>query len=734
MRLRSNFITVPNHAATPKAAAFSLMKYKFLPFFIILVSLIVSGSSSRKTPFLMYQPDGTSFMAVLKGDEFAKVLTTADGYAVMKCEDGYYRYAYFNPDGSRESSGYKVGADVPSIVLNGCRSIPWQALREKTAQIRRERRGEAPTRTATRGSTPVKKHCIIILAQFKDVTFMNGESRRQDFIDLITKEGSSSVLDYFNDQFQGQYEFTFTVGPVVTLSKDHSYYGQNEDDKAGQDMNPQELVKEACQLSDPYVDFSQYDDDNDGLVDNVFVIVAGKSEAEGADSDCMWPHQWYVPSLNLDGKRILTYALSTELTVHSQNSNGQLVWGLCTIGTFCHEYSHVIGLDDYYDTDDEGSEGMSNSMWISTALMDGGNFNNSGKTPPYFNAVDRELLGIGKPEIMKAGSFTLEPVDRNGRYLILENPNDPLEFFLFECRAPKGWDTYIGGSGLAIYHIDMSKNPAGWSDDARRNVTAQYRWENNEINCNPNYECADMVEATSSPIDVRQAFFPYRMVNSFNANSNPPFKFNDGTESPFALAGITKNGEIVTFTVYNSSEMVPNVADLQAEVYQDAAIITWLSDIKDFDGDATVSWGKTSSSTQTLTVSPYETGKYSLTLEGLSPTTAYTVNISFKRNGVSGETGVLDFLTKAKQEGKKPYIYLDYLYSSRTGGRFKSGVGLPLRVFNAIGEKVGWTYDGNGVHTDGSGYFHPSKSGTLKATVYHSDGSKDILAKEITIE
>ena len=708
------------------------MKRKYL-LIIVVISLIISGSAPRKGSFLMYQPDGTSFLATLKGDEFAKVLTTADGCVVVKGDDGFYRYARFNADGSRESTGYKVGSEVPSLVLDGCRSIPWRALKAKTTDIRERRRGDATRTVRTRASSTVRKHCIIILAQFQDVTFMNGTSRRQEFIDLITKQGSNSVLDYFNDQFNGQYEFNFTVGPVVTLSKDMSYYGKNEDDKAGLDIHPQELVKEACTLSDPYVDFSEYDDDHDGIVDNVFVIVAGKSEAEGADSDCLWPHQWYVPSLNLDGKRIVTYALSTELTVHSQNSSGQLVWGLCTIGTFCHEYSHVLGLEDYYDTDEEGSGGEAKTMWGYTALMDGGNFNNVGKTPPFYNSLDREILGIGKPETMKTGTITLEPVDRNGRYIILENPENHDEFFLFECRAPQSWDTYIGGSGLAIYHVDMSENFAGWSDDAARNVNARYRWENNEVNCNPSYECADMMETSSDALDVRQAFFPYKNINSFNANSNPSFKFNDGTESPFAIAGIKKNGENVTFTVYNSGETVPNATGIKAEVYQDAAIITWEADVADFTGPATVSWGASSGGSKTVTVEPYEPGKYSLTLEGLSPTTAYSADIYFIRNEVAGEISVVDFLTKASQDGKKPYIYLEYFALVRTDGKFPAGVGLPLRVANAIGEKVGWTYDGTPIGVDGSGYFHPSKSGTLKAVVNHSDGSKDILLKEIVI-
>lgn len=703
---------------------------------IILIALVVSGSSAVRGTFLMYQPDGSSFLATLRGDEFGKVLRTTDGCAITKGGDGYYHYAYFNSDGTIESTGYKVGSQVPSIVLASCRMIPWETIGTRAAEGRAERRASLRTRPRiqTRSATPVKKHCIIILAQFPDLAFQDEAGRRQEFVDLICKEGSNSMLDYFNDQFQGSYEFHFTVGPIVTLSKDHSYYGKNNESKAGQDTNPQELVREACILSDPYVDFSNFDDDGDDVVDNVFVIVAGKSEAEGGDADYMWPHQWYVPSLILDGKRIWTYALSTELTVRSRNSSGQLVWGLSTIGTLCHEYSHTLGLEDYYDTDAEGSGGEADGMWVSTALMDGGNFNNMGRTPPYYNAVDREMLGIGKPEPMTTGTYTLEPVSIGGRYLILENPKDKDEFFLFECRAQKGWDTYIGGYGLAIYHIDMSGNRAGWSDAAKKEVTALYRWENNEVNCNPSFECADMMETSSGALDVRQAFFPYRNINSFNSKSSPAFRFNDGTESPYAIAGISCNGDNVSFTVYNSSDIVPNAVDIKGEIYQDAAILTWQSDVEGFGGPATVSWGETSGSRRTVSVNPYEAGKYSLTLEGLSPTTAYTAEISFVKNEVAGEVSEINFLSKARQDGKKPFIYLDYLSGNRSGGKFLQGTGLPLRVYNAIGEKVSWTYDGASVSTDGSGYFHPSKSGVLKATVHHSDGTSDILSKEIVFQ
>ena len=216
--------------------------------------------------------------------------------------------------------------------------------------------------------------------------------------------------------------------------------------------------------------------------------------------------------------------------------------------------------------------------------------------------------------------------------------------------------------------------------------------------------------------------------------SSPAFKFNDGTPSPFAISGIKISGENVSFTVYNSSDIVPKATDVLTEVYQDAAILTWVSDVEGYSGDATVSWGQTSGSMKTEKVSPYADGKYSITLEGLSPTTAYTVIITYDKNGVTGDSVTSDFLTKALVSEGRPYIYLEYLSGIRSGGVFPAGTGLPLRVYNAVGERISWSYDGTTVQTDDSGYFHPAKSGTLKAVVYHSDGSQDILYKEIIIK
>lgn len=713
----------------------------FIIYLFLLLGVVSNGSPARKGVFLLTQPDGTMFSASLNGDEFNRILTASDGCAIERADNGFYQYVSFNPDGSARLSGCNVGdEDTPEAVKSESRNIPRKALSQKAMTLREMRMMNLPivsTRADARSGV-IKKSCVVILVQFPDLKFQNPETRRQEFEDLVTEKGYSkdgsngSVLDYLDAQFNGSYEFSFTVSEIVTASRNHDYYGENLSN--GNDSRPEELVKEACALSDSSIDFSQFDADGDGTVDNVFVIVAGKSEAEGGGSDCIWPHQWYITNdFSLDGKKIRGYTMSAELSVQSQKSNGQLIWGMARIGTFCHEYCHTLGLPDLYDTDGAGSGGTSDALWFQTSLMDGGSYNNNGKTPPNLNALEREILAIGDRETLRTGRLVLEPVEKNGSYLILENPVDKSEFYLFECRTQSGWDAFIGGKGLAIYHIDMTSRQAGHSDYANADITALYRWRINEINCNPSFQCADMIETQAKAIDVSQAFRPFGNKASFSASTDPSFTFNDGAKASFSITNISLSGDNVSFNVLNSSEALPKPAGLTAEIYQDAVILKWEADLENVLDTTVVSWGETSKRKATVKVVPYEPSKYALTLEGLSPTTSYSLSLSFSDGGVTGEAVEYDFLTKSRQNGKRAFIYLDYLSDSRSGGKFKAGTGLPLRLFNAIGENVEWFFDGERITTGADGSYRVTKSGTLKAVISKEDGSKEIIVKEITV-
>ena len=192
---------------------------------------------------------------------------------------------------------------------------------------------------------------------------------------------TGSARDYYYDNSNGVFEPIFDVYGPIKLSQNMAYYGAN--DSSGNDKNPEQAVKEACQAIDNIVDFSNYDLDGDGEVDLVYMVYAGKGEADGGSSNTIWPHQWNLSSagvnLILDGKTVDRYACGSEL-----NGSGSIDG----LGTICHEFGHAMGLPDFYDTDYD-TNGQGRTL-LDYSLMDSGSYNNDGWTPPYLNMEERK--------------------------------------------------------------------------------------------------------------------------------------------------------------------------------------------------------------------------------------------------------------------------------------------------------------------------------------------------------
>ena len=722
------------------------MKYRLLIVIIgIFLTTFLSARPINPVISTIIQPDGSTFISRSYGDEFTKITTTAEGHAIIRDSDGWWCYAIYNSDGTKYSSGHHVGADAPADVLTSSLSIPYEALSER-ASLKRNPAGLEEKESILRkvmkaqGVKPTSdskttKHGIVILAQYSDVEFRYS---RQELVDLITKKGynaygaTGSAKDYFESQFDGMYEFAFDVSPIVTLSSRRAYYGQN--DNAGNDLYAAEMIAEACSLAhhEAGIDFSLYDDDGDTYVDNVFVFFAGEDEAEDPtnNEDCIWSHSWYVKSgagitLNLDGKRIDQYACTSEL---KREITG---YSLTGIGTFCHEFSHTLGLPDFYDTNYD-ENGWALGLWNSTSVMDGGNSNNDSNTPPFFNVIEREIMGLAEPQTLTHnGTYTLKPIHANGQTYKI--PSDsPDEYYLLECRGNKDWDEYIGGYGLLIYHIDKSDKKA---------------WEiSNTVNVDPQQQLADLIEAdgrsdrttsmtgyVSMISNISGIFFPYVNVTSFPSETTPGIRFRNGSNSTVSITGITRDGENVTFTVTGlKGEEPPKPVSVKAEAFMDAAIINFESD-RPFEGEAVVEWGRSGESTQSVTVSPYETGKYSIVIEGLTPgNKTYTATICFKIDDTMGESKKVSFMTSREVPVSWPYIHFGK--SANDDGTFSVGAKLPMRVYNAgEAEAIEWEFNGKKSGPEGDGYFTVSASGILRAIVYWPDGSTDILEKNIIL-
>lgn len=531
---------------------------------------------------------------------------------------------------------------------------------------------------------------VVIPVQFQDRAFSYGENEIQG---VLTKAES-----YLDTQFRGSVSFSIDLAPVITLDHNSDYYGWNGE--RGHDYLIHEALIQAC-TSSKNVDFQNYDNDNDGTVDAVILLTAGPSESDGTDPDDIWPachmlHDSSVPIL-INGKWIDPFLTITEIKSapgREPSLNGP--------GDLCHELCHIFNLPDFYDTDGMASGGTGAGLWQSTSLMDGGNRNDYGNTPPNFNAIELELLGLGESLPLTLGNFCLKPLDEESRYLKACTA-DPGEYILIECRKASGWDEFIGGSGLLAYHID------------KREPEYRRRWDENRINCDPSHQCAELIPTSPTAGSVKEVFFPYKDRKSLclgkygiDLSLTDISRSDDGTVSfsvikPLTITGLTAFQDAVTINWSVDSSLGQNLS----------CIVNW-SDKNGNSGSADAE------------------KRNQLTIEKLVPQTKYEFTVECRT--MAGEIFVISssFTTKSLIPGIPPYIILNEASRNEDGSIMK-GSRIPLRV-NNISEydSIDWYFDGRTVSTDADGRYTISSSGTLKAIVRYNDGTSDIIIKEIT--
>lgn len=444
---------------------------KFVSIILLAVTAIaVMAVPAKRDGFLRTAADGTKKMVYLHGNETFHYLTDADGNWL----------------------------DEETLLPL---SKERQTLRENAGQARIQAKRIQEKKKIGVGRNLAPRG-LIILVNFSDKAFitpfdtinnmLNGENFTRSYKTTVTNTSgypvqktitcSGSAKKYFHDQSWGQYNPVFDVVGPVTVSQNVSYYGSNNSD--GDDMNVDMMVKEACTLADTEcnVDYSLYDNNNDGYVDFVYFLYAGYGEADGGASSTIWPHNYDYTyyygnsTLKLDGKRIANYACSNELNYGSSNYTG--------IGTFCHEFSHVLGLPDLYATNSSTHHTL-----LSWDILDYGPYNNDGNTPPSYSAYERFYMGWLTPRVLTEPEYVwLNPLNGSQEALLITKTNVhnlqgddpyPTDFYLLECRKKEGWDAYLPGKGMLITHIRFNAD----------------KWEGNTVNNNANSMGVDIIEA-----------------------------------------------------------------------------------------------------------------------------------------------------------------------------------------------------------------------------------------------
>ena len=539
----------------------NIFKSVLFPVMLLFCTFRAAAVPAYPYPVTITQPDGTQLTVVMKGDEYHHYHTTADGYLIVKNETGVFNYA------RRDARGILTDTRVKAT-NEGVRSASERAfisnlstntnLKDISGQMRANRMKQKAASVAPPARFPISgsPRSLVILVNFSDLAYVTANPT-DAFTAMLNEEGydanggTGSARDYFRDNSMGTFSPRFDVVGPYKLPQTLKYYGENDADDY--DMNPVQMIVDACAKADSAgVDFTIYDTDGDGLVDNVFVYYAGYNEAEWGGDDTVWPHRWDIQpgynyngteaSLTFDGKRVMDYACSSEL-------KGKTGTSMAGIGTFTHEFGHVLGLADMYATD--GAEHQTLSYWN---IMDSGAYLNSGRTPPAYNAFERFQLGYLAPELLQnyPVNVSLDTLlSSNKAYLISSTANHnlnfndltPKEFFLLENRQKKGWDRYLPGHGMLVYRINYNQND----------------WDFNEPNNNPDAMGVDIMEADGISNDNTLGGDPF--PGTANKTSYE-LVLRSGTKLYKKITNITETAGKITFNIEKMAAIETTAATL----------------------------------------------------------------------------------------------------------------------------------------------------------------------------
>lgn len=552
------------------------MKTGILTVFAILLASMclpaeLAGAPARPGKRTMKLDNGATITYRAVGDERFHYFVSDDGLPLVN-DKGKLYFATSGTDGRMTSSGIEAcdkefrpaatqtflrGLDGARIITEAAAAAKPTApsIRPSALSLRSGSRAPESMSTTTFPTTGSPRG-LVILAEYSDVKFTTPVAAEY-FKDMLNLEGftqsygTGSARDYFKANSSGVFTPQFDVYGPVTLPNPQKYYGSNT---PWSDRYAYKMIIDACDiLKDQGVDFSVYDCDNDGVIDNVYVFYAGYGESSGdpKDADTVWPHSWDIQTAGgvkpyYNGCLLSHYACSNELlSPHFPDG----------IGTFCHEFSHVLGLPDLYCTANASVYPVTPDTW---SVLDVGCYLNDSRTPPHYSSFERMSLGWMKPtEITSGGDYTLPPLaESNMAYLIPTAASN--EFFLLENRRAEGWDAFFENQGMLVWHIDYDEK----------------QWYDNTVNNDRNHQYVDLVEAVSRKTYYATPSDPFPgkgNVTEFTYMTTPRFAAWDESDPGFPLTDIRDNGETVSFHVEGDSNSV-GIDDITADA-QTIAII-----------------------------------------------------------------------------------------------------------------------------------------------------------------
>lgn len=417
--------------------------------------------------------------------------------------------------------------------------------------------------TATLFAGNLVKSNLVCFVRFADETadkvFDNFDFAHYQTLFNGTESGANTVYNYFKQASYGKLDWTSVFFPAPDGTKIVSYQtqqergfyqpkssinptGYNNDDATAMAARERALVKEIiAHLNENFPAETVIDADNDGIVDNLTIILSGPSDISARY--LLWPKRADLVSATnefvIRGKKVVGYILTFD------KSNGfDLLKNIpINTGVLCHEMSHALGTYDLYHVNDKlNPVGIWDLMSDNQAVAQNMTVYTKWR---YCRWLEEEYGSDGIPEISEPGTYTLNPVGsptpENIAYKI--KPIGSNEYFVVEYRKKEGFDSSLPESGLIIYRINPNFSGGNIGHNGTTRLDEQYIFRPGGTTTAD----GNILKAAFSAENGRTAFG--------GLAEQKPF-YSDGTTANFAIANISSAGATISFDLLETAKQL----------------------------------------------------------------------------------------------------------------------------------------------------------------------------------
>ncbi len=321
----------------------------------------------------------------------------------------------------------------------------------------------------TSGITPTgQQNVLVIPINFTDYKFTEEDENRLEIAFFGTSEetGWESVQSYYEKSSYGKFFLNGTVLEPFETNKASTYYARKYNQGYDADY---EVIRAALKYYDSQIDYSLYDNNDDGYIDGLYFIYAapvwyGNNTGSTNDSDLWWAYVYYYTEDDeyYDGVEANYYMWAgidfmNEAIVYDDYTDEYID---VNASTYIHETGHLLGLYDYYDYDDTvGPDGgLGGADMMDYTVGDHNPFTKIILDWVFPIIVSNQSTTITINSFTETGDVILVSPNWNSSYFD--------EYFLIEYYTPTnlneihaGYNGLYSISGIRIIHVNAQINP-----------------------------------------------------------------------------------------------------------------------------------------------------------------------------------------------------------------------------------------------------------------------------------